>query len=400
MMRTTTPIAALLLVCLTAPSRATASAGACPQGDGPLTRAIQLHQSGAIEEAIGAYKECLALCPDHPAARSNLGAAYAQAGRYDEAIGEYEKALEADRDNTAIRMNLAIALYKAERLSDAVRELKKVRSQRPKDVKALTLLADCHLRMGENAKVIELVAPFERENPQDLALAYLLGTALIHDGQYARGGVFIDRILRQEDTAEARVLMGEARQGVKDNVRAVEDFARAAELKPDLPRVHTLHGLALLEIDDRQAAEVAFRKALSYDPNDFEAHRQIGILSKLRGRYEEALTHLQDALRLRAGAFDVQYEIATLMITLGRSEEALSRLEGIVKAVPAYLEAHVSLATLYYRLGRRDDGDRERQIVNRLRAERRQREEERRRTSRQDASAAGAASGTDESSPR
>ena len=36
---------------------------------------------------------------------------------------------------------------------------------------------------------------------------------------------------------------------------------------------------------------------------------------------------------------------------------------------PESVEAHVQLATAYYRLKRKDDGDREREIVNRLNRE-------------------------------
>ena len=50
----------------------------------------------------------------------------------------------------------------------------------------------------------------------------------------------------------------------------------------------------------------------------------------------------------------------------GETERALPLLEAIVKEAPKFLEAHVTLATVYYRLKRREDGDRERAIVDRL----------------------------------
>jgi Flp pilus assembly protein TadD len=292
----------------------------CPQGQTILARATQLHQSGAMDQAIDAYKRYLSVCPNEAGVLSNLGAAYARAGRYDDAIAQYELALVADGANAAIHMNLAIALYKAERLGAAIRELAKVRELQPQNRDALMLLADCHLQLGDNREVIELVAPLAGESPDNLALAYLLGTALIREKQYEKGAAFIDRILRQQDSAEAHVLMGEAHQGAHDSLRAVQEFARAAALKPDLPGVHTLHGLALLAIDDRAAAEDAFRRALARDPNDFEATRQLGILAKLSGRDAEAREHFQHALRLRSGALDVDHEMASPpVVTLGQN---------------------------------------------------------------------------------
>ena len=44
-------------------------------------------------------------------------------------------------------------------------------------------------------------------------------------------------------------------------------------------------------------------------------------------------------------------------------------LEQAVKAAPDFTEAHVSLATVYYRLKRKEDGDRERAIIQKLNAQ-------------------------------
>ena len=53
---------------------------------------------------------------------------------------------------------------------------------------------------------------------------------------------------------------------------------------------------------------------------------------------------------------------------------ALDELEEIVSESPKFLEAHVSLSTLYYRLKRKEDGNRERQIVEKLTTERQAKE--------------------------
>ena len=54
------------------------------------------------------------------------------------------------------------------------------------------LLADCWLAMGRNKDVVKLLA----DKPDDLAVTYLLGTALVRDGEVKRGQLVIDRILR------------------------------------------------------------------------------------------------------------------------------------------------------------------------------------------------------------
>jgi Tfp pilus assembly protein PilF len=61
--------------------------------------------------------------------------------------------------------------------------------------------------------------------------------------------------------------------------------------------------------------------------------------------------------------------MVTIFVSRGETERALPLLEAIVKEAPDFLEAHVTLATVYYRLKRREDGDRERAIVDRLNKE-------------------------------
>ena len=61
--------------------------------------------------------------------------------------------------------------------------------------------------------------------------------------------------------------------------------------------------------------------------------------------------------------------MASLKLQTGAVEEAVQMLQQIVAEAPESVEAHVQLATAYYRLKRKDDGDREREIVNRLNRE-------------------------------
>jgi tetratricopeptide (TPR) repeat protein len=85
---------------------------------------------------------------------------------------------------------------------------------------------------------------------------------------------------------------------------------------------------------------------------------------------EQAEKYLAKALGVRPESYAASYQLATVQMATGRFEEARRELERIIEAVPSFIEAHVSLATVYYRLDRKPDGDREREIVRRLTAER------------------------------
>jgi Flp pilus assembly protein TadD len=337
--------------------------------DAVLRHAVELHQAGDIPGATAEYREYLKLAPKSVMARSNLGAALSKAGQYEEAIAEYRQALELEPRNLPVRVNLALAYYKTSQISAAAEELAKAIQQQPSNRQVIFLLADCDLRLGENKKVIELLSPLEKESPNDKALIYLLGTALIRDNQAARGQVLVDRILREGESAEARLLLGTTKMNAQDFSEALTDLKRAAELNPQLPDVYSYYGLALMSTGDMASAAGAFRKELESNPNDFVSNLQLGALLKQDQHYDEAKTLFERALLVRPGDPGVRYQMATLDLVNGNVEQACSQLEQLIKETPHFVEAHVSLATVYYRLKRKADGDRERATVLKLNAE-------------------------------
>jgi tetratricopeptide (TPR) repeat protein len=338
--------------------------------DAQLERALGLHRGGDILGAVDAYLSILEEHPDRVDARSNLGAAYVHLGRLEEAIEQYRLALSGEGDHPGIRFNLALALYKSGRVPEAGEELERVVAIQPENRNATLLLAECRLRLNQNQQVIDLLTPLEEGFGEDRTFAYLLGTALLREGDLERGQVLIDRVLSGGDSAEMRVLMGTAHLEAEDFRSAVQELGRAAELSPESSQVHTLHGQALLGMGDVDAAERAFRRALEQDPNDFEANLHLGNMRKEVGRYPEALAYLTRASRLRADDPGVLFALGGLFIATGKNEEGIESLEKLVAGAPDFLEGHALLATAYYRVKRKEDGDREREIVQRLTAER------------------------------
>ncbi len=338
-----------------------------------LKQAIALHQAGKFDQAIADYRLLLQQYPDMAPVRSDLGAALAGAGRYEEAIVEYQRALKL-KPLPEVRLNLALAYYKSGKLSEAVAALNQVRQDMPNELRPSLLLADCYLRLGENKRVIELLNPTYEANQDDLSILYMLGTALVRDGQADKGQVLIDRILKNGDSAEARLLLGTTKLMVSDFSGALVDLQKAVELNSNLPDLYAYYGAALLATGDQPGAQSAFERALKDDPNNFDGNLRMGMLLRQDERYDEATLYLQHALEIRPGDVGVRYQIALIELSAGQVEAARSHLESLVAEAPNFTEAHVSLATAYYREKRKADGDRERAIVEKLNAEKQAKE--------------------------
>jgi tetratricopeptide (TPR) repeat protein len=234
---------------------------------------------------------------------------------------------------------------------------------------ARLLKADCHLQLGQPKDAVALLEPELSAHASDPAFAYLMGMALMQDGQNDRAAGFLDAILKQGDSAEAHVLMGVAKQAAGDFSEARQELEKAVELNPSLPLAHSLLGRAYLSTGDRERARTAFVRELALNPNDFDATLYLGVIQKEDRDFGAAQRSLERAIALRSTDLGAQYQLASLRLAQGETVAALDMLEQIVRAAPQFLEAHVSLATAYYRMQRKQDGDRERAIVARLTAE-------------------------------
>lgn len=333
-----------------------------------LRKAIELHQSGSYTAAIDAYQSFLKVHPEAAGVRSNLGAALAHEGRFGDAIREYSLALSVEPANRPVRLNLALAYYKSGDIASAIAQLEKVLAADPANMQARLLLSSCYLAAGQNAKVVELLDPVVTVSTDDLGAVYLMGTALVRDGRVERGQIWLDRILKNGDTAEAHLLIGTAKLMANEVSAARVDLERAAALNPKLPGVHSYLALAMLRSADTPGAAKEFYAELENDPNDFDANLQLGGLLRQEDKLEEARRLLNHALFVRPGDYAARYQIATIDMAQNKIDDARRGLESLVKEAPEFTEAHVTLATIYYRLKRKEDGDKEREIVKKLNA--------------------------------
>jgi predicted Zn-dependent protease len=83
------------------------------------------------------------------------------------------------------------------------------------------------------------------------------------------------------------------------------------------------------------------------------------------------MDYLRRAERLRPHHPDVLYGLGRIHLARGDLEAAERTLRQLTEAVPEYEAGHVLLATVYHRQDKRDLRDRERAIVEELRAKRR-----------------------------
>ncbi|HVN21693.1 MAG TPA: tetratricopeptide repeat protein [Dongiaceae bacterium] len=325
--------------------------------------ASSAYDRGEVARAISLYEQFLRIRPDSAAARSELGIALVHEGRYAEGIAQYQEALRLDPENSAARLDVAIAWYKQGEFEKAARELETLRRKHSEDRQSLYLLSDCYLRLGRNADVVALLEPSYEVNPEDLALDYALGTALIRQGQIAQSERVIDHILKKGDSAEANLLMGAAQFERGDYKSASTSLRSALNVNPNISEAWSLYGRTLLHIEDREGAKAAFTHALQLDGNDYDANLYMGNLLRTEGKPEQAIAYAERARRSRASAPESRFQTAALDAALGKLDDARKEFEALERDWPDFLEVHVQLASLYARMNLKQESERERDLV-------------------------------------
>jgi tetratricopeptide (TPR) repeat protein len=127
---------------------------------------------------------------------------------------------------------------------------------------------------------------------------------------------------------------------------------RAVELDPNLASGHVRLGYVRLFFDwDWPAAEREYRRALDINPSLPEA--QLGYANYLGtlGRFEEALSHVQQAYLYDPLALESRNEALWIYYFSGRMPETIEQCRKIIELAPAAPTAYAVLSMAYAQMG-------------------------------------------------
>lgn len=119
---------------------------------------------------------------------------------------------------------------------------------------------------------------------------------------------------------------------------------------------------------DYADAETLYRATLRRNPTSWMAHNNLAVL-KLATSVDEAMVHLDEALRLNPDYPEAHDNRGLALQLLGRDDEAIAEHASALRLEPAFPEAHNNLGSALQRLGRlAEAADQYREVI-RLRPE-------------------------------
>ena len=125
-----------------------------------------------------------------------------------------------------------------------------------------------------------------------------------------------------------------------------------AAKQPDNPSAQNDLGVALVQEGRFEEAVAHYREALRLRPGFAEAENNLGIALVQTGRAAEALPHYEQALRLEPGYAEAESGFGTALVQAGRPQEAVAHFERAIRLKPGAAEAHGNLGIALARLNR------------------------------------------------
>jgi tetratricopeptide (TPR) repeat protein/tRNA A-37 threonylcarbamoyl transferase component Bud32 len=209
-----------------------------------------------LAEARHYLSVAVALRPDSPAVRLNLGAVLAGQGKHDLAIAEYRDAIRIKPDHASAYNNLGNSLRAQGKLDQAVATFRDAIRIKPD-------LAEAHVNLG-NA-LADQGKPDLAIEAYRKAIGLKPGNAVAH---YCLGCVL-------------------ATQGKLDDATA--SFRDAIRINPDYADAQFNLGGVLFSQGKFDLAVAAYREALRIKPDFAEALCNLGLLLSRQGKFREAL---------------------------------------------------------------------------------------------------------------
>jgi serine/threonine protein kinase/Flp pilus assembly protein TadD len=214
-----------------------------------------------LEEAIRFLTAAVALRPESPGARLNLGIVLGEKGRRDEAESAYRKALDLKPDYAEAHLELGFFLWKANRPDEALAACRRATELKP-------LLAPAHFHLGralvEKGRLGEALAAYRRAidlQPGYAEAHYELGNTLRECGRLGEAVAAYRRAIDlQPGYAEAHCNLGVSLRGQGEFAQALAALTRGHELgrrRPNWPYPSAQwvrECRRLVELDDRLPA--------------------------------------------------------------------------------------------------------------------------------------------------
>jgi len=254
----------------------------------------------------------------------------------------------------------AIALASKGRCREALPMLKKAAAQvAAKDLKYNILMstARCAIGLEQTDTAVKTLLELNHTFSKDPEVLYLT------THYYSELAMKASQSLAEAapDSAQAQQLEAEAFESQGQLDKAVTQYRTILKKNPQRRGIHYRLGRLYLTKTpaDTENARKELEDELKIDPDSAAAEFLLGEIARQAGQWDDAIKHFGRATKLDEGFVEAYLALGISLNASGKFGEAVSPLENYVKVQPDDPAGHYQLATAYARTGRKQDAQRE-----------------------------------------
>lgn len=273
------------------------------------------------------------------------------------------KVLGINKDNTYALYNLAKIYKLTKRLDEAIAMLSRIQEIEPGNANALNEKGVIFSEQGDIASALQAFDKCIQINPL-FEMGYKnLYAALVTCARYEEA-VHIAKLAIQKITTDYRyqfkvdliVCLWRSYAYQEGRLAAEEIIAELTRLNDPqyrnlLSHAHCHYGTILMELNEIEAAQEQYLKAISFDPGNLDPHVNLAKIYWFKGEISQALHWFDVALAIAPNNRELHIQLGLVLRDAGRPELALPYLQSAVVQSPADPESRYYLGIAQFALG-------------------------------------------------
>nr|EES52337.1 MAG: probable TPR-domain containing protein [Leptospirillum ferrodiazotrophum] len=305
---------------------------------------VLIARTRGVSAEIAYQKSAAGKYPDNEALESLYLVTLSANKKLPEAIGEGEAYLKSHPSEQNIRLLLADFDLQAGKQRKAMDLYRQILSVDPKNVQALTDLANLEFRQKKYAEAESYDRRALREVPDNPNLETALGETLLAENQKEPAMQAFRKALELNpnqplallELGRAEVLSGDARGALTH----LAPLVKAPFPKPQQAQIQWLWGLANQSAGNDQVALDGLQKAVSLDPGVASYRETLGEFWSNRSRWDKALPELEKSQSLDPKNALLALEIAWGKVKTSKGTPDTAQLERVVRRASDYERSH------------------------------------------------------------
>ena len=324
-----------------------------------LARRAEAALDSRPDEAVGLYRQVLALRPNWAEGWLYLGAGFYRLGRHAEATDAFRKGVALAPGNGTAWAFLGLCEAELDNAEQALADIRKgeelgIAGNPQFEVAVRVTAARLLARSSAFDEALEQIQPLARQNQAAQPVLETVGLCALVEAR---------PLATLSPQRRAVVdLAGKAAWGllIQHADEAEAGYKQLLEQYPNEPGVHYAYGLFLMETD-LTAALAEFQKEAQIDPSNWPARILIASLEIRQGSPDQALQGLRDTTKIVPARYRwlCHAEMGRANMNAGNLEAAVKELQTAAWLKPGNAQVHFLLAQAYRLAGKAEEAQRE-----------------------------------------